>query len=111
YLKNRKKRPVPLFKSDLSAYEEAIKSLQELEQSNFLDKHREKQYHTELANIFKRYYSRNRQKNLLNKTTGDILIELKEDNVDQEQISGIAEGLRYTDAVKFARFIPLHTES
>lgn len=111
YFKNRKKKPVPLFKSDLSAYEEAVRSLQALEQGNFLDKHREKEYHTELADIFKRYYSRNRQKNLLNKTTGDILIVLQENNIDTEQISAIAQGLRYTDAVKFAKFIPLHTES
>jgi len=111
YLKHRKNKPVPLFKSDLSAYEEAMKGLQALENGNLLDKHKEKEYHTELADIFKRYYSRNRQKNLLNKTTGDILIELRENNVNNEFISSLAEGLRYTDAVKFAKFIPLHTES
>lgn len=111
YFKNRKKRPVPIFKSDLSPFEEAMKSLQVLEQGNLLDNHREKEYHTVLADIFKKYYSRNRQKNLLNKTTGDILIELKENNVDTEHISVIAEGLRYTDAVKFAKFIPIHSES
>ncbi len=111
YFKNRKKRPVPLFKSSLSSFEEAMTALNELEKGNFLDKHREKEYHTQLADIFKRYYSRNTQKNLLNKTTGDILIELKENHIEIEQIAGIAEGLRYTDAVKFAKFIPLHSES
>ena len=95
----------------MSAYDEAIKSLGTLEQGNYLDKHREKEFHTELAEIFKRYYSRKIQKNLLIKTTGDILIELKEKNVTAEQISTIAGGLRYTDAVKFAKFIPLHSES
>lgn len=111
YFKNRKKKPVPIFQSELSPYEEAMKSLQQLGQGSLLDKHGEKQYHTELADIFKRYYSRNRQKNLLNKTTGDILMELKENNIDAQHIAIIAEGLRYTDAVKFAKFIPLHTES
>lgn len=111
YFKNKKNKPVPLFTSDMSAYDEAIKSLGTLEQGNYLDKHREKEFHTELAEIFKRYYSRKIQKNLLIKTTGDILIELKEKNVTAEQISTIAGGLRYTDAVKFAKFIPLHSES
>ncbi|MEO6583865.1 MAG: hypothetical protein ABIO05_06050, partial [Ferruginibacter sp.] len=54
---------------------------------------------------------RHNQKHLLNKTTGDILIELKETNVDIEDITTVAEALRYTDAVKFAKFIPLHSES
>ncbi|MEO5985112.1 MAG: hypothetical protein ABIP80_06370 [Ferruginibacter sp.] len=111
YIKKRKQRPAPIFKSDLSPYDEAIRSLQSLDLGDMLNKHREKEYHTELADIFKRYYSRKTQKNLLNKTTGDILIHLKENNVDSEQISTIAQGLRYTDAVKFAKFIPLHTES
>ncbi|MEJ7627368.1 MAG: hypothetical protein WKF35_10930 [Ferruginibacter sp.] len=111
YLKKRKNKPVPLFKSDLTAYDEAIKSLLLLEQGNLLNVHKEKEYHTELADIFKRYYSRTMQKNLLNKTTGDILVELKENDTSKEHIGIIAEGLRYTDAVKFAKFIPLHAES
>jgi hypothetical protein len=47
----------------------------------------------------------------LNKTTGDILVELQQVNLAIGPVSEIAEGLRYTDAVKFAKFIPLHTES
>lgn len=111
YFKNRKKRPVPVFKSDLSAHDEAIKALLALEQGSLLDTHKEKEYHTELAGIFKRYYSRKKQKDLLTKTTGDILIDLKENNSSTELIATIAGGLRYTDAVKFAKFIPLHSES
>jgi hypothetical protein len=111
YLKKRKNKPVPIFKADLSPYNEAMQSLQALDQAGFLNAHKEKQYHTELAGIFKRYLSRHAQKDLLNKTTGDILLELKESKLDVGQISEIAEGLRYTDAVKFAKFIPIHAES
>lgn len=111
YLKNRKNKPAPIFKSDLSAYNEAMQSLQALEGGSLLNSHKEKEYHTELAGIFKRYLSRHTQKNLLNKTTGDILIELNQMDVDIATVSETAEGLRYTDAVKFAKFIPLHSES
>ena len=111
YLKKRKNKPAPIFKSDLSAYNEAMQELQKLEQGSLLNSHREKEYHTQLADIFKRYVSRHTQKNLLNKTTGDILIELQQKDLGTGSISEIAEGLRYTDAVKFAKFIPLHSES
>lgn len=111
YFKRRKNKPVPIFKSDVSAYNEAMQSLKSLEEGNLLHAHKEKEYHTQLADIFKRYLSRHTQKNLSNKTTGDILIELKQMNVEVGTVSEIAEGLRYTDAVKFAKFVPLHTES
>lgn len=111
YFKKRKNRPAPIFKSDLSAYNEAMQALNALQTGSHLNAHREKEYHTELADIFKRYLSRHTQKNLLNKTTGDILIELQQMNVDIGTVSETAEGLRYTDAVKFAKFIPLHSES
>lgn len=111
YLKKRKNKPAPIFKSDLSAYNEAMQALQYLEQRSLLTSHKEKEFHTQLSDIFKRYLSRHTQKNLLNRTSGDILIELKKRNLDMGTVSEIAEGLRYTDAVKFAKFIPLHSES
>jgi len=109
--KKREKRPAPILNSNLSAYQEAMQALDTLEKNNYLNTHNEKTYHTELAGIFKRYLSRHNQKHLLNKTTGDILIELKEMNTDTGDIGVVAEALRYTDAVKFAKFILLHSES
>jgi hypothetical protein len=111
YFKNRKKKPAPVFKSALSPYEEAMRALTSLEESKFLDKLQVKEYHSELADIFRRYYSRMLHKDLLNKTTGDLLILLKEQQVDADTISVIAGALRYVDAVKFAKFLPLPSES
>ncbi len=111
YIKKRKNRPKPLFISDKSAYEEAMNSLQQLEQGNLLNPPGVKEFHTRLADTFKRYYSRTNQRDLLNKTTGDLLVGLKNDGSGAETISMIAKGLRYTDAVKFAKFLPLPGES
>jgi hypothetical protein len=111
YYKNRKKKPAPLFKADLSPYDEAMEGLKQIGESPLSDKQQVKEFHTKLSDVFKRYYSRRTNRDLLNKTTGDILVELREANLKPEIISGAAEGLRYTDAVKFAKFVPLYNES
>ena len=48
---------------------------------------------------------------MLNKTTGDILIGIKEHYQDPRLVSTLAEALRCADAVKFAKYIPAVSES
>ena len=111
YIRNRPKKPVPLFHSSLSPYEEAMKALEQLKQHNMKNPPEIKSYHTALTDIFKRYYSRRYGNNLLNKTTGDILLSIKETQGDSGLISKVAEVFRCADAVKFAKFIPAAEES
>ena len=111
YLKNRKKKPVPVFHSALSAYDEAIKALQELKQFDLNKPEQIKAYHVSLATIFKKYYSRKQSRNLMNKTTGDILLGMKEQDADPALLSAVAVALRCADAVKFAKYIPDVSES
>jgi hypothetical protein len=68
-------------------------------------------YHTKLAAIFKNYLGRKQQVNLLNKTTGDLLISMSKINLSPGNISDLATALRCTDAVKFAKYLPLSNES
>ncbi len=63
------------------------------------------------SDIFKKYYSRIQQKDLMNKTTGDILLLLKEQKDDQAILSAISNSLRCADAVKFAKYLPAQTVS
>jgi hypothetical protein len=111
YLKNRKKKPLPMFHSALSPYDEAMKALQELKQYNLDKPEQVKTYHVSLIEIFKKYYSREQAKNMMNKTTGDILMSINEQWKNTVLVSSIAEALRCADAVKFAKYIPGITES
>jgi len=111
YFKKRKKKPVPVFHSSLSPYEEAMKALQELKEYDLGKAEYVKIYHVSLDEIFKKYYSRKQSRNLMNKTTGDILVSIKEKYDNPGLISAIAEVLRLADAVKFAKYIPAASES
>ena len=111
YFKSRKKKPLPVFHSALSPYDEAMKALLELKQYDLDKPEQIKIYHVSLTEIFKKYYSRKQSKNMMNKTTGDILVAIKGDGDDPVLVSTIAGALRCVDAVKFAKYIPGIMES
>ena len=111
YIRNTKRKPKPIFNSAFTAYDEAMKALQELKNLDLHDPVKVKEYHSSLAEIYKRYFSRKQGKNMLNKTTGDILISTKDHYEDTRLVSTMAEALRCADAVKFAKFIPTVSES
>lgn len=108
YFKNRVKKIPLVFKSSLGPFEEAMKALKELVQpSTPADT---KIYHTSLGNIFKKYYSRKTNINLMTSTTGDILLLLNRQGKSAQIVSVAAEALRSGDAVKFAKYLPSATE-
>jgi hypothetical protein len=103
YVKKRKKNPQEIV-NNLSAYDEAMEALKVLSANNLTDNAELKNYHSRLAEIFKRYFSRMAGKNVLNYTTGDILVQLSLAGVGKDEISDAAIALRCGDAVKFAKF-------
>ncbi|MBK8611471.1 MAG: hypothetical protein IPL84_16420 [Chitinophagaceae bacterium] len=111
YFKKKKQVPPVTADSSLSPFDEAMAALKSLEQLNLQEEVEIKNYHIRLAGIFKIYMGRKQNKNLLNKTTGDILITLKDVPLPAEQLSVLATALRCTDAVKFAKYLPLPPES
>ena len=111
YWKKWKKRELPLLHTNLSPFDEAMKELEALRSKNLLQAAELKQFHSGLSQVIKKYFTRTKQVNLLNKTTGDLLLSLKQDNLDADIISGLAEILRTADAVKFAKFVPSAQES
>jgi hypothetical protein len=108
YFKNRKKKAPPVFDAKLTAYEEAIKGLNELLKGGTSDA---KQYHSRISDIFKRYYSRKNNQNLMADTTGDVLVRLREKGRTSDLVSSTAEVLRFGDAVKFAKYAPTDAEN
>jgi len=111
YFKNRKKKAPPVFSSSLSAYEEAMKGLKQLGNTPATGTVEVRQYYTLLGDIFKKYYSRKTNKNLMTATTGDLLLLLQSHVKSPEIISAVAQALRCADAVKFAKYIPPVSEN
>ncbi len=104
YFKKRKKKPVPVFNTSLTAYDEAMKSIKELQQSTPADTASLKMYYGSLSDILKKYLSRKQNKNLMSETTGDLLLVLRTQVNSPELLAETAAALRMADAVKFAKF-------
>ena len=111
YLKKKKNQEKSLFGSPQSAYREAMDALEELSKNFSGNKEEVKPFHVTLSDILRQYNSRMQQSNMMTKTTGELLLSFKEKNLGADTLSAIAEVLRKNDAVKFAKFIPLQTES
>jgi hypothetical protein len=111
YFKRKKQNTPVTAVSKLSPFDEAMAELEKLNQLNLQDAAEIKVYHLKLATIFKNYLGRKQGENLFNKTTGDLLITMKEIYFPPDNISELATALRCTDAVKFAKYLPLSIES
>ena len=111
YFKKKKKSTPATPVSILSPYDEAMEEIKKLAQYNLQNAAEIKLYHIKLADIFKNYIGRKQGKNLFNKTAGDLLINMKEVNLPATNISDLATALRCTDAVKFAKYLPLPDQS
>lgn len=107
----KKKNESDIFKAKLSPYDEAMRSLEELEKEQLLQKNEVKAYHTKLTDIFKRYISRKTKMYKMHLTSDEMLMELSDYNLSKEQVSAFANSIRMGNAVKFAKFIPLQQES
>ena len=111
YLKRRARKPLPVLHSALSPYDEAMNDLKEISNYKLNVAADVKQYHSQLSFILKRYYSRIIANNLLNKTTSEFLLVMKQKEVELQQVTTVAQILRTGDAVKFAKHIPTVSES
>ena len=108
----KKKKAVPAAPgSKTDPYDEAMKEIKKLAQYNLQNAEEMKLVHTQLSIIFKRYLGRKQGKDLMNRTTGDLLIRMREHNMAADHVSDLATALRCTDAVKFAKYQPDVTES
>lgn len=107
YFKTRKKKTPPVFNTKLTAYDEAIKALNDLQKSAS----EPKIFYSGVSDIFKRYYSRKTNLNLMPQTTGELLLKLQEHSRSADVVSSAAEVLRFSDAVKFAKFQPSSNEN
>jgi LPXTG-motif cell wall-anchored protein len=101
-LKKKKPVPVSMPKVIINPYEEAMKQLQQLQKQ----KPEAKQYYSKLTDIFRLYIFQKKGILSLQKTTDDLVIQLKSLNLNKEQFDKLSQSLRLGDFVKFAKYIP-----
>ncbi|MEX0635487.1 MAG: hypothetical protein WD135_01860, partial [Ferruginibacter sp.] len=106
FLKKQFSKPTPLFKNSVSAYAEAMQSLKELQMPNARDAASVKVLYSSLTYIFKKYYSRKNNRNLLSKTSGEVLLLLQTQVSSTNLVAKAAQLMRSSDAVKFAKYLP-----
>ena len=106
----RKKKPAVVavkVEPVISPLDEALDGLRKLKSEN----PEVKPYHTRLADIFRMYVYRKKGLLSLQKTTDDLVLQLRELGLSKEEFDELAQALRLGDFVKFARFIPTATDN
>lgn len=103
YLLTRKKKPVAAAPvPETNPYEEAMKQLEKIQ----TERPDQKQYYSLLVDVFRLYVYRKKGIHSLQKTTDDLVLQLKNISINKEQFEKLSQVLRLTDFVKFAKYIP-----
>lgn len=95
----------------LSPYDEAMDSLSALKKQDLPGSGQVKLYYTQLNDIFRKYVLRKLQIASLSKTNDELIMQLRIVNLPREKFSQLAESLRMSDFVKFAKYIPEQTDN
>lgn len=86
----------------VNAYEEALNELARLQK----EKPAPKVYYSSLVDIFRLYIARKKGISSLQKTTDDLVVQLKSLAIPIQDFDPMAQALRLSDYVKFAKYIP-----
>jgi len=99
-LVKKKKKPAPI--APIDPYKEAKTELENLKS----EKLSSKLFYTRLVDIFRLYISRRKGIASLQKTTDDLVIQLKQLKLPENDFNLLAQSLRMSDFVKFAKYEP-----
>ncbi len=100
----RKKKPVPVLKQEVvvNAYEEATRQLALLQK----ERPQAKEFYSRLTDIFRLYILRRKGILSLQKTTDDLVLQLRSLEMGKESYHQLSQSLRLSDFVKFAKYVP-----
>jgi hypothetical protein len=101
-LARKKKKPVAAKAILLDPFTEAKQELEKLRKENLPSK----LFYTRLVDIFRLYISRKKEIASLQKTTDDLVVQLHSLNLPTEDFNRLAQSLRMSDFVKFAKYEP-----
>ncbi|MBS1946458.1 MAG: hypothetical protein JST47_01715 [Bacteroidetes bacterium] len=97
--------------SKLTPYEEAIQSLEELKQQQLPEQGQVKLYYSRLNDILRLFVLRKLQIASMAKTNEEIIVQLKSQQLSNEQNSQLSKALRVIDFVKFAKYLPSENDN
>jgi hypothetical protein len=97
--------------SKMNALEEALQSLENLKKSPAESSPELKLYYTRLNDILKRYLQRKTGASQVAKTNTELIYQLQRKQWQKDEVLQLAQTLRQADAVKFAKYIPGHSEN
>jgi hypothetical protein len=102
YFLRKKKPAIQASEQVIDPYEEAMKQLEKLAR----EKPDQKQYYSRLVDIFRVYVLKKKEIRSMQKTTDDLVIQLKGVPLAKDQFEKLAQALRLSDFVKFAKYTP-----
>jgi LPXTG-motif cell wall-anchored protein len=105
FLVRKKKKPgvkMPI----VDPYREARQELEKLVRENLTSK----LFYSRLVDIFRLYISRRKGIASLQKTTDDLVVQLRSLKLPAEEFNRLAQSLRLSDFVKFAKFEPAESD-
>jgi len=97
--------------SKLSPLEEAVQALEGLRQRGYAEQTGAKTFHTELNDILRRYLYRKTNIATMEKTSGELTLQLNKFDLPAANFTALAQALRMSDAVKFAKYQPAPDEN
>lgn len=90
----------------LSPYEEAMAALSELRKKGLPQNGQAKWYYTELNDILRVFVLRKLNIATMEKTNEELILQLRQLNLSKDTFSQLAQALRMSDYVKFAKYQP-----
>ncbi len=96
--------------SKLSPLDEALQTLFDLQKQGYTNG-AVKTFHTGLNDTLRWYLYRKTNTATMEKTSGELMLQIKQFNMPNNEFIGLAQSLRMNDAVKFAKFQPDASEN
>ena len=99
-----RKKPVKAkaIEKPINAFEEAMAGIAKLEKN----KPAAKEYYSEMVDIFRLYIARKKGISSLQKTTDDLVAQLKSVGMKKDNFQDLGRALQLSDFVKFAKYVP-----
>jgi hypothetical protein len=99
---HKQKEPEIIIQVPLDVYKTALAELEKLKK----EKTDARIYYTRLVDIFRTYIHDKKGIHSMQQTTDDLVLQLRELKLAKEQFDRLAQSLRMSDFVKFAKYVP-----
>jgi hypothetical protein len=90
----------------LPPLEEALRQLEELKKQDLPRQGQSKVYYSRLNEILKLFLSRKTTATVEEKTNDEVTLLVRQSGMPHDELISLAQALRLSDAVKFAKFVP-----